>query len=68
MITLGIGTPSNRTILTLFGLSANPEVRDAEILALIGIYDASLLADGVYDATVSVRGTYDDILPMTGEI
>jgi len=68
MITWGIGTPSSIAMLTLVGLSTNPEVRDAEILALVGLYDASLLLDGVYDDTVALRGVYDDTLPLTGEL
>lgn len=68
MITWGIGTPSNLTILTLVGLSSAPEFRDAEILAIVGLYDAALLLDGVYDDAVALRGTYDDALPLTGEL
>lgn len=58
MITWGIGTPSNLAILTLVGLAAAPEFRDAEAILVIGVYDGE----------VALRGTYDEALLIVGEV
>lgn len=68
IITLGIGTPADITDFVLFGLSVNPEVRDAETVQVLGVYDGSALLESTYDSDAAVVSTYDESVALVGGV
>ena len=66
-VSQGIGSPSSVSLFILVGLSANPEVRDAETLNLVGFY-APLSLVGEYVPTQELVGAYVPTWDLTGEI
>lgn len=49
------------------GLTAN-EPQELTPLALVGLYDATLVLEGYSDGTLVLVGRYMDALPVTGEV
>lgn len=67
IVSLGLGSPAAIDRFILVGLSPNPEVRDAEVLLLVGSYGDATIT-GTYESTRQVVAAYAPNLPITGSI